>query len=161
YLSMSRGIDILLEQPHADATRVAVAGLSGGGWQTIFISSLDTRVTLSNPVAGYSSFHTRVKNGSDLGGSEQTPVDLGATADYMHRTAIRAPKPTLLTFNAKDNCCFKADHALPPLLEGCGPIYKLYGRENALRSHVNEDPGDHNFGLDNRQAYYAMVADFF
>ncbi len=161
YLAMSRGIDILLEQEHADPTRVAVAGLSGGGWQTITISALDTRVTLSNPVAGYSSFKTRTKFGSDLGDSEQTPVDLGATADYLQLTAMRAPKPTLLTFNAKDNCCFRADHALPPLLEGCEPVYKLYGKQSALRSHVNEDPGDHNYGLDNRQQYYRMIGDFF
>ncbi|MCC7422457.1 MAG: acetylxylan esterase [Planctomycetaceae bacterium] len=161
YLSMSRGIDILLQQPHADPTRVAVSGLSGGGWQTIFISALDTRVTLSNPVAGYSSFKTRAVEPSDLGDSEQTPVDLGATADYLQLTALRAPKPTLLTFNAKDNCCFKADHALPPLMDGTLPIYKLYGREAALRSHINEDPGDHNFKLDNRQQYYRMVGDFF
>jgi dienelactone hydrolase len=161
YLSMSRGIDILLQQPHADASRVAVSGLSGGGWQTIIISALDTRVTLSNPVAGYSSFHTRAVEPSDLGDSEQTPVDLGATADYLQLTALRAPRPTLLTFNAKDNCCFKADHALPPLMDGTMPIYKLYGREAALRSHINEDPGDHNFKLDNRQQYYRMVGDFF
>jgi hypothetical protein len=30
-----------------------------------------------------------------------------------------------------------------------------------LRTHVNFDPGDHNFGLDNRQAFYRMVGDFF
>ena len=35
YLSMKRGLDVLLEHAHADPERVAVAGLSGGGWQTI------------------------------------------------------------------------------------------------------------------------------
>ncbi|NDF00590.1 MAG: hypothetical protein EB034_20320, partial [Verrucomicrobia bacterium] len=55
YLAMSRGLDLLLALPEADPQRVAVSGLSGGGWQTIFISSLDPRVTLANPVAGYSS----------------------------------------------------------------------------------------------------------
>ncbi|MFP6762470.1 MAG: acetylxylan esterase, partial [Planctomycetaceae bacterium] len=69
YLSMSRGLDILLEHPHADPKRVAVAGLSGGGWQTIMISALDERVTLSDPVAGYSSFLTLIHHHSDLGDS--------------------------------------------------------------------------------------------
>ena len=161
YLSMKRGIDVLLSHKHADPKRVAVAGLSGGGWQTIFISSLDKRVTLSNPVAGYSSFRTRTLFGSDLGDSEQTPVDLGVHGDYALLTAIRAPRPSLLTNNAKDNCCFKAEHALPLLVEAAAPIYKLYGKSNALRTHVNHDPGNHNFGLDNRQALYRMFADFF
>ncbi|GIT30692.1 MAG: hypothetical protein Ct9H300mP1_27380 [Planctomycetaceae bacterium] len=49
YLSMSRGIDLLLSHPNADPGRVAVAGLSGGGWQTITISALDTRVTSRIP----------------------------------------------------------------------------------------------------------------
>ncbi|MGH7202384.1 MAG: alpha/beta hydrolase family protein, partial [Planctomycetaceae bacterium] len=161
YLAMSRGLDVLLSHENADPNRVAVAGLSGGGWQTIVISSLDERVTLSNPVAGYSSFLTRVRHLQDLGDSEQTPVDLAATADYAHLTALRAPRPTLLTFNAEDQCCFKADHALPPLVDAAGPIYELFGKEDHLRSHVNHDPGTHNFELDNRQQLYKMLGDFF
>jgi hypothetical protein len=161
YLSMSRGLDLLLAHEHADPNRVAVAGLSGGGWQTIFISSLDERVTLSDPVAGYSSFRTRARFPSDLGDSEQTPVDLAIAADYAQLTAMRAPRPTLLTFNIKDNCCFASPHALPPLMDAALPIFKLYDRADSLRWHVNEDPGTHNFEKDNRQALYRMFQDFF
>lgn len=161
YLSMKRGLDVLLEHPHADAGRVAVAGLSGGGWQTIFISGLDTRVTLSDPVAGYSSFRTRARYLSDLGDSEQTPNDLGSVADYTHLTAMRAPQPTLLTFNHADDCCFAADHALPPLLDAARPIFALFGKETNLRWHVNYVPGNHNFDRDNRTALYRMMADSF
>jgi cephalosporin-C deacetylase-like acetyl esterase len=161
YLSMKRGLDILLSHEFADPKRVAVAGLSGGGWQTIFISSLDTRVTVANPVAGYSSFITRAHHHSDLGDSEQTPSDLATAADYTHLTALLAPRAALLTYNKKDNCCFASDHALPPLLEAAKPIYKLYGKEERLRWHVNEDPGTHNFERDNRQALYRLFADHF
>jgi hypothetical protein len=161
YLAMSRGLDILLAHEHADPSRVAVQGLSGGGWQTITISALDTRVTLTNPVAGYSSLSTRVRFGPDLGDSEQNPVDLEAVVDYSQMTALLAPRAALLTNNFKDNCCFKADHALPPLVGAAAPIYQLYGKPDHLRTHVNHDPGDHNFGLDNRQQFYRMLKDFF
>jgi hypothetical protein len=161
YLSMKRGLDVLLSLPNADPQRVAVTGLSGGGWQTIFISALDTRVTLSNPVAGYSSFRTRVRHFKDLGDSEQTPCDLATVADYTHLTAMRAPRPTLLTYNSKDDCCFESGYALPPLMDAAAPFFKLLGVENALRSHVNDDPGTHNYEKDNRQAFYRMVGDFF
>lgn len=161
YLSMSRGLDILLALPKADPARVAVSGLSGGGWQTITISSLDTRVTLANPVAGYSSFITRAEHGSDLGDSEQTPNDLATVADYTHLTAMLAGRAALLTYNAKDNCCFAADHALPPLLDAAEPVFKIYGQPERLRSHINTDPGTHNFEIDNRQALYGMVGDIF
>jgi len=161
YLSMKRGLDILLSHKFADQQRVAVAGLSGGGWQTIFISSIDTRVTAANPVAGYSSYITRAHHHSDLGDSEQTPCDMATAADYTHLTALLAPRPALLTYNKKDDCCFASDHALPPLLKAAKPIYKLYERENRLRWHVNEDPGTHNFERENRQALYRLFADNF
>lgn len=161
YLSMSRGIDVLLQHPHADASRVAVAGLSGGGWQTIILSSLDPRVTLSNPVAGYSSFITRGEVTSDLGDSEQTPTDLALYADYAQLTAMRAPRPTLLTYNDRDNCCFKAGSALPPLLDAARPIYSLYGKLENLVAHINHTPGDHNFERDNREAFYRMIGEHF
>lgn len=161
YLNMTRGLDLLLAQPNADPGRVAVSGLSGGGWQTIFVSGLDPRVTLSNPVAGYSSFRTRIQHFKDLGDSEQTPCDLATVVDYTHLTAMRAPRPTLLTFNGKDNCCFEAGYALPPLQRAADPFFKLFGKEKNFRTHINHDPGDHNYGLENREALYRMVGDHF
>ncbi len=161
YLAMSRGLDILLAHEHADPSRVAVSGLSGGGWQTITISAFDTRVTLTNPVAGYSALTTRAHNGTDLGDSEQNAADLAAVVDYTQMTALLAPRAALLTFNFKDNCCFKADHALPPLVGAAEPIYQLYGKPERLRTHVNHNPGNHNYGLDNRQQLYRMLKDFF
>ncbi len=157
FLAMRRGLDILLEHEHADPSRVGVAGLSGGGWQTIFVSALDPRVTLANPVAGYSSYLTRIHHHSDLGDSEQTPVDLASTADYAHLTAMLAPRVALLTFNEKDNCCFAAPHALPPLLEAARPVYQLLGKADHLHDHINYDPGTHNFERDNREALYRTI----
>ena len=161
YLQLSRGLDVLLNHPNADPERVAVTGLSGGGWQTIFISALDPRVTLANPVAGYSSFKTRIRNLSDLGDSEQTPTDLATIVDYEQLTAMMAPRPLLLTYNAFDHCCFRADHALPPLLDSAGPVYSLFEMEENLAHHINVDPGTHNYEVDNRQAFYAFLGDHF
>lgn len=162
YLNMARGLDVLLSHEHADPSRVAVTGLSGGGWQTIVISALDTRVTLANPVAGHSSFKTRVWHLKDLGDSEQTPNDLATICDYTHLTAMMAPRPTLLTFNLHDDCCFEGAYALQPLLSAAQPVYRLFDGENNLRSHVNNDPpGKHNYEVDNRQQFYRMIGDFF
>lgn len=161
YLCMKRGLDVLVSLENTDPQRVAVTGLSGGGWQTIILSSLDTRVTLTNPVAGYSSFLTRARHFKDLGDSEQTPTDLATVADYTHLTAMMAPRPTLLTYNSKDNCCFESGYALQPLLDAAGPMFRLFDKADALRSHVNDEPGTHNYEVDNRQALYRMLGDFF
>ncbi len=96
-----------------------------------------------------------------MGDSEQTPTDLAMTCDYAHLTAMRAPRPTLLTYNAKDDCCFASAHALPPLLDAARPIYELAGVASRLRSHVNEDPGTHNFECENREQFYKMLGDHF
>ena len=161
YLCMKRGLDVLIGLKHADANRVAVTGLSGGGWQTIILSSLDTRVKLADPVAGYSSFRTRAWHLKDLGDSEQTPNDLATLVDYTHLTAMMAPRPTLLTYNSKDDCCFESGYALKPLVDAAEPVFQLFDKRDALRTHVNDDPGTHNYELDNRQAFYRMLGDFF
>jgi hypothetical protein len=159
YLAMRRGLDILMKLPGADKERVGVSGLSGGGWQTIFLSSLDERVTLCNAVAGYSSFRTRANVTRDLGDSEQTPNDLATVADYVHLTALRAPRPTLITGNEKDDCCFRPDDAFPHLVGGAAPIYKLYEKESALQTYRNAVPGTHNYEKDNREALYRFIGE--
>ncbi len=161
YLCAKRGLDVLLSLEHADPQRVAVTGLSGGGWQTIFISALDTRVKLATPVAGYSSFRTRARHLKDLGDSEQTPNDLATVLDYTHLTAMMAPRPTLLIYNSKDDCCFESGYVLPSLLDAALPAFRLFGKETSLRWHVNDDPGTHNYEQDNREAFYRMLRDFF
>jgi hypothetical protein len=46
-------------------------------------------------------------------------------------------------------------------LDAARPIFRLYGRENALRWHVNDNPGTHNYERDNRQTFYRALGDFF
>jgi dienelactone hydrolase len=157
YESLRRSLDIALGLPHVDTTRVAVTGLSGGGWQTIVLSALDTRVTHANPVAGHSSYVTRAQwPDRDLGDSEQTPSDLASLADYTHLNALVAPRPLQLTYNAKDSCCFRADYAAGPMLQQARPVFDLLGVGNRLSSHVNHDEG-HNYGPDNREALYRFL----
>ncbi len=157
YEALRRAVDIALGLPHADPARIAVTGLSGGGWQTIILSALDTRVALANPVAGFSSYVTRAQwPDKDLGDSEQTPSDLASIADYTHLNALMAPRALQLTHNAKDTCCYRADYALGPLLQQARPVFDLLGAPQRLASHVNYDPG-HNYERDNREAFYRFL----
>jgi hypothetical protein len=58
YLAMRRVLDYLYVQPNVDTNRIGVTGLSGGGWQTIMLSSLDHRIYASIPVAGFESAYS-------------------------------------------------------------------------------------------------------
>lgn len=161
YLAMKRGLDVLAEYPSVDVNRLAMTGLSGGGWQTILLSALDTRIAVMAPNAGYSGIDMRVAYSSDIGDLEQVPPDLLTVADYSHLTAMLAPRPALLIYNAKDNCCFKADHMAPSVFDPVVPFYRLYDRVDSFRMHVNEDPGTHNYDKDNRLHFYAHLNENF
>jgi dienelactone hydrolase len=163
YLEMRKGLDYLASHPRVDPKRLGVTGLSGGGWQTIVLSALDERVAVSVPVAGYSSTATKVeaRRFGDLGDLEQNGPDLLDGSDYPHLTALRAPRPTLLVYNAEDDCCFRGPLVEPLVFQAVKPIFKLYGKEADFAYHENRDPATHNYQLDNRLAAYRFFSRHF
>ena len=161
YLAMRKGLDYLEQHPRADSGRLAVTGLSGGGWQTIVLSSLDERVAVTVPVAGYSALISRLERPQDIGDIEQNATDLLRGQDYSTLTAMRAPRPTLLIYNAEDNCCFRAPLVKPYIFDDVKPFFRLFGKEENLNWHENTDPSTHNYQLDNRLQAYAFLARHF
>ena len=163
YLAMRKGLDYLYDHPNTDRTRIGVTGLSGGGWQTIVLSSLDDRVKATVAVAGFSSIISRVeaKRYGDLGDFEQSATDMFDGVDFTHLTAMMAPRPILLAYNAEDDCCFRAAMTKPFVFDAIQPVFALYGKQDLLSWHENRDPGTHNYQLDNRtQAYHFFSRQF-
>jgi len=163
YLEMRRGLDYLYLHPHVDRKRIGVTGLSGGGWQTIVLSSLDERVKASNPVAGFAATTSRVeaKDFGDMGDIEQSATDFLRGSDYPYLVALMAPRPILLTYNGEDDCCFRASLAKPRVFDAIQPFFGLYSKADSLGWHENRDPGDHNYQLDNRLADYSFFTQQF
>jgi hypothetical protein len=158
YLAMRRGLDYLDQLPNVDRSRLAVTGLSGGGWQTIMLSALDPRVLVSIPVAGFSSLISKLEHQDDRGDPEQVPADFLDGMDYAHLSDIRAPRPTLLIHNAEDDCCFRAALVKPYTYDQVRPFYRLFGKEDVFGWHENMDPGTHNYQLDNRVNAYRFLS---
>jgi len=158
YLALKKGLDILLSHRHADPKRVGVTGLSGGGWQTIVIASLDERINLTVPVAGYTGCRARAEALCDIGDLEQTPVDLTTVLDYEHMTAMLAPNPVLQILNQEDDCCFKTQRAKPVIYDAILPTFRAFGAEDRFEWHSNKDPGTHNYGADNRAQFYRFIS---
>jgi len=161
YLAMRKGLDYLEQHPNVDRSRLGVTGLSGGGWQTIVLSALDERVAVAVPVAGYSAVLSRLERPEDIGDIEQNPTDMLTLADYSHLTAMRAPRPTLLIYSAEDDCCFRGNLVRPYIYDSVKPFFALYGAADRLGWHLNTDPGDHNYQLDNRRQSYRFFTRHF
>ena len=161
YLAMRRGLDYLYQHPSVDRERIGVTGLSGGGWQTIVLSALDERVRVAVPVAGYASYLSRLEQLKDVGDIEQNATDMFSFIDYTHLTAMRAPRPTLLVYNAEDSCCFRAAMVKDLVFDAILPFFRIYGAEERLGWHENLDPADHNYQLDNRLQSYRFFAKHF
>jgi dienelactone hydrolase len=161
YLSMRRGLDLLASLPQADPARLGVTGLSGGGWQTLFLSSLDERVAVAVEVAGFGAQQSNLIRPEDTDEVEESPSDFTVNEDYPFLVALRAPRPTLLIHNGEDDCCFRADLVKPYIYEQIKPFFKLYGAEAGLGWHENRDPGTHNYQLDNREQAYRFFTQHF
>jgi dienelactone hydrolase len=154
YLAMRRGLDYLYDDPRVDRTRIGVTGLSGGGWQTMLLSGLDTRVGAAVPVAGYSSVTTAIEHPEYAGDAEQNSPDMRAVADYAQLTAMRAPRPTLLIYNSIDTCCYRANVVKQGVYDDIKPYFALLGKPEKFQWYENLIPGTHNYQIDSRERAY-------
>jgi dienelactone hydrolase len=162
YLAMRRGLDYLAANPHVDPDRMGVTGLSGGGWQTITLSSLDPRVLVSIPVAGYVNLQGRLERlPEEPGDLEQNPTDFLVGQDYSTLTAMRAPRPTLLIYNAEDDCCFRAPLVRPYVFDPVVPFFKLYGKADAFQFYQSTLISAHNYALEDQAQAFAFFIKHF
>lgn len=161
YLGMRRGLDYLTTLPEVDTTRLGVTGLSGGGWQTIMLSSVDPRVAVSVEVAGFGALPSNITHPQDADEVEENAADLNQGEDYPYLVAMRAPRPTLLIHNAEDDCCFRAGLVKPYIYDQVQPFFKLFSKAASLRWYESSDPGTHNYQLVNRLHAYSFFAEQF
>lgn len=162
YLAMRRGLDYLAQNPNVDTSRIGMTGLSGGGWQTIILSGLDPRVEVSIPVAGFVTAQGRLERlPGEPGDVEQNPADFLVGQDYSTLVALRAPHPTLLIYNAEDDCCFRAPLVKPYVFDPVVPFFKLYGKEDAFQFYSSTSISAHNYGLEDRLQAYAFFVKHF
>jgi dienelactone hydrolase len=161
YLGMRRGLDYLASLPQVDTTRLGVTGLSGGGWQTIVLSAIDTRVAVTVEVAGFGSLESNITHPQDADEIEENATDLMQGLDYPVLVAMRAPRPTLLIHNAEDDCCFRAALVKPYIFDQIRPFFKLSGVAGNLNWYESSDPGTHNYQLVNRLHSYGFFAEHF
>ena len=149
----TRALDLLLSLDGVDSSRVAVSGESGGGTQTILLTALDPRVTLSAPVVMVSSYF--------FGGcpcESGLPIHRSANhyASNVFIAALAAPRPQLLVSDGNDWTKHTAVSEYPFVRH----VYGLTGAGDSVENvHLAEEK--HDYGPSKRAAFYAFISKHF
>ena len=151
-LNSMRILDYMLSFPDADPKRVAITGGSGGGSQTMLITALDDRITLSVPVVMLSCYHS--------GGcpcESGMPVHLcGDGTNNVEIASMAAPRPQLVISDGKD----WTDHVPEIEYPYVKKIYGYYGKQELVKNvHLAQE--GHDYGLSKRKAMYDFITQHF
>lgn len=139
-----RALDFLLGLPEIDATRIAVTGASGGGTQTMLLSGIDPRVTVSFPAVMVS---TAMQGGCTCENASCLRVNTG----NIEFAALFAPKPQGMTA-ANDWTKEMATKGFPELKEH----YKLLDAPKNVELFANTH-FQHNYNYVSRSCFYGFI----
>jgi dienelactone hydrolase len=140
-----RSLDFLASLDDVDATRLGMAGASGGGTQTFLLAAVDDRLQFVAPVNMVSA----IMQGGDL--CENAP-GLRLNTSNVEIAALFAPKPMLLVSATGDWTHNVPNEEFPAIRK----IYDLYGKGDQVE--VVQIDQVHNFNELSREAVYRFFA---
>ncbi len=133
-----RAIDYLQSREEVDGERIGVTGRSGGGAYSWWIAALDERIKAAVPVAGITSLHNHVVDGTVEGHCDCMFMVNTYRWDYPMVAALVAPRPLLISNTDKDRI-FPLDGVVDVYTK-VRKIYSLYGAQDKLGLHITEGP---------------------
>jgi len=97
-----RGLDLLVQRPEVDPTRLGVTGISGGGTTSWWISAGDERVKVSGPVCGTSTLASYVYDRTVDSNCDCMWWINSYRWDLADVGALIAPRPLLIVDSNRD-----------------------------------------------------------
>ncbi len=147
-LNAIRSLDFVLTLPEVDPARVAITGASGGGTQTMLLSAVDPRVSLSYPAVMVS---TSMQGGCTCENASLLRVNTG----NIEFAALFAPKPQGMT-TANDWTREMSTKGFPELQK----LYETLGApKNVMLQRAEHFP--HNYNAVARSAFYTWLNQHF
>jgi dienelactone hydrolase len=138
-----RALDFVESLPEVDSQRIAIAGASGGGTQTMLLAGVDERIHAAAPVNMVSFL---MQGGCQC---ENAP-GLRIGASNVEIAAMMAPRPMLLVSATGDWTRNVPREEYPAIRS----IYELYKQPGNLA--VVQFQAEHNFNRSSREAVYSF-----
>jgi len=133
-----RALDYLQSRPEVDGQRLGVTGRSGGGAYSWWIAAIDERIQVAVPVAGITSLHNHVVDGTVEGHCDCMFMVNTYGWDFAQVAALVAPRPLLISNTDKDRI-FPLDGVVDVYTK-TRKIYELYGARDRFGLQITEGP---------------------
>ena len=147
-----RGIDVLQSQPEVIASRIGVAGCSGGGTLTAYLATLDDRVKAASPACYITAWEEQLPGTGPQDAEQQFPDQLKAGLDHADFAIAFAPRPYLQVNTEQD---FFPIAGARRAFEEAKRIYTLFGAGERIAWSVG--PGGHGMPQNVREAVYGWM----
>ncbi len=142
-----RALDVLLERPDVDPTRIGLTGNSGGGTMTTWLWGLEERFTMAAPSCFVTSFLTNLENELPADCEQYPPGVIGAGLEMVDFLIARAPLPALLLGQTHD---FFERRGLFEAHDELSRVYEILGASDNTNLFVG--PLGHGYSWHNQEA---------
>src|SRR6266403_482411 len=138
-----RTVDYLRTRPEVDPNRIACAGLSAGGWRTVFLAGLDPRIKAACVVGWMTSFHYLIPHHEIYTVPSGMIPGLLEYLDYPDIATLAMPCPLLVVHGQQDTL-FPPD-GVKAAMDTLHQSYQALGRPERFDTWVFDGP--HKFPL--------------
>ena len=121
-----RTVDYLASRPEVDAKRIGCAGVSFGGWRSLLLAGLDSRIAAGCVVGFMSTVRSMIRKHVDTHSFVHFVPALHRALDLPDVVALRAPKPLLVLQCSQDGL-----FPLSGMEESVGKIAAIYKKAGA------------------------------
>lgn len=142
-----RALDYLLTREEVDPQHIGVTGASGGGTQTTWLCSLDSRITMAAPACFVTTFRRNAENELPADTEQYPPRALALELDISDFFAAMAPKPVILIAEEKDFFDVRGTIEIYERLKG---LYTLLDKPHNIQLYLGPEP--HSYPRPAREA---------